>query len=744
MEIKHFDHKHLLWRMYMTRNDLVRCKACSSLCDGRAYVCGRLFCNYALHESCAKLPKMIQSPYHTDHPLLLQRSNIFTSGNCNGCGNKSSGFIFRCNDDKCKFYLDLDCTFKKPLSAIEEGGGKLRTHLNHHHPLLRFKNVPNRNFGCSICGGLFMYNDPLYGCFPCLLFMHRSCFKMKLLPEIKHFYHPHPLTLCTKESSLTCGACYYESTMVWYYNCKQCNGFKMHIACALSALPNKINFEEKKISHFLHDHPLQSKLQVDDGKVVNCCVCGKGCTGPTNTTYVCVKASSSYCKNNIYFHKSCLEFPQQILHLFHPYHPLTLKLSHGDRAHGKYCNACRKPPYEFPHNPATHSHNNKIIPHKYLSPQSNDIIAYICERHYCNFLLHVECSVMLPSLEFEGHSHLLHFRDDNIENSELECGACKSDISESYAFTCLYCDLNLHILCGPIPYEIKHKDHIHPLFLTNSPVEEELEDETDEFYCDVCEEERDLLFRWGKVGLGPSMKHVIVELSEVSRAMRTAATEEYDIYDSEYSEIFLFSDEAYEQFMEFLDSGKGFLDTLEDPEKFAKVKEEFAKVGKYMFPLRLANILVQLLSRHGDVSAKSTLSPMAKLYLFIVLCECMCSMTNTRVVDITKDLILDWWTSLKMLQAARFEIQFAFNHLKRVAHAYFGLYVKKRVENFNTVLSELHKEVQNLQNKIEVLEKKREDIRSAESAKSNLIEECMREATILKHAIASTGLIRIK
>ena len=506
MEIEHFDHKHLLWRMYMTRYDLIRCKACSSLCDGRAYVCGRLFCNYALHESCAKLPKMIQSPYHTDHPLFLQRSNIFTSGNCNGCGNKSSGFIFRCNDDKCKFYLDLDCTFKKPLRAIEEGGGKLRTHLNHHHPLLRFKNVPNRNFGCSICGKLFMYNDPLYGCFPCLLFLHRSCFKMKLLPEIKHFYHPHPLTLCTKESSLTCGACYYESTMVWCYNCKQCNGFKMHIVCALSALPNKIDFEEKKINHFLHDHPLQKNLQVDDGKEVNCCVCGKGCTGPTTTTYVCVKAfSSSCCKNNIYFHKSCLEFPQQILHPFHPYHPLTLKVSHRDRAHGN-CNACRKPPYEFTHNPTTHSHNNKIIPHKYPCPHSNDIIAYICERHNCDFLLHAECSVMLPSmanegecsvmmpsLEFEGHSHLLHFRDDNIENSKLECGACKSDISESYAFTCLYCDLNLHILCGPIPYEINHKDHIHPLFLTNSPVEEELEDETEEFYCDVCEEERDLL-----------------------------------------------------------------------------------------------------------------------------------------------------------------------------------------------------------------------------------------------------------
>ena len=33
-------------------------------------------------------------------------------------------------------------------------------------------------------------------------------------------------------------------------------------------------------------------------------------------------------------------------------------------------------------------------------------------------------------------------------------------------------------------YSIRHKDHIiNPLFLTNLPVEEEVEDETDEFYC---------------------------------------------------------------------------------------------------------------------------------------------------------------------------------------------------------------------------------------------------------------------
>ena len=92
---------------------------------------------------------------------------------------------------------------------------------------------------------------------------------------------------------------------------------------------------------------------------------------------------------------------------------------------------------------------------------------------------------------------LQKFRDVDkivIEINLLECSTCKSNISESYAFTCLYCDFNLHLHCGPLPYTIKHKDHIiHPLFLTNSPLQEEVEDETDEFYCHACEEERDPL-----------------------------------------------------------------------------------------------------------------------------------------------------------------------------------------------------------------------------------------------------------
>ena len=231
----------------------------------------------------------------------------------------------------------------------------------------------------------------------------------------------------------------------------------MHIACAL--LPTTIKFESQ-IQHFLHGHP----LSLHEANDQHCCVCRKPFTGPT---YVCDTGISSLFCEDIYFHGSCLEFPRQICHPFHPFHPLTL----FDHENFQKCNACRK-----------------------SYPDYNTVkFSYICQGHGCRFLLHTECStVMMPSITYQGHAHLLQFRVDNIENNKLNCSACKFNICESsYAFTCLYCDLNLHLHCGPLPYTVKHVHHIHPLILTYSPIQEEVEDETNEFYCHACEEESD-------------------------------------------------------------------------------------------------------------------------------------------------------------------------------------------------------------------------------------------------------------
>ena len=103
-------------------------------------------------------------------------------------------------------------------------------------------------------------------------------------------------------------------------------------------------------------------------------------------------------------------------------------------------------------------------------------------------------------------------------------------------------------------------------------------------------------------------------------------------------------------------------------------------------------------------------------------------MINTKVVDITEDLLLNWWTSLRILHFAEFNIQFAFDHLKRVVQAYHGLCVRKGVDNA----------LEKIDRDILALEEKRKRMIAAKSKKSNLIEECLKEASILKHWKAGT------
>jgi hypothetical protein len=125
------------------------------------------------------------------------------------------------------------------------------------------------------------------------------------------------------------------------------------------------------------------------------------------------------------------------------------------------------------------------------------------------------------------------------------------------------------------------------------------------------------------------------------------------------TEIIFNGDRAYTQFMEFVNIGIEipieFRDTEEDVQildfKFCYKllpKEEVVDIEDYKITRKLAPILKDLLSKYGDVSAESKLSPKVKLYFFHMLCECIYSMINTKVVDISTNDLLNWWTILEI------------------------------------------------------------------------------------------------
>ena len=114
---------------------------------------------------------------------------------------------------------------------------------------------------------------------------------------------------------------------------------------------------------------------------------------PNNKDYISYCNSHSVYQTSLYFHKSCVVFPQHILHPLHPYHRLNLNNLKFKRESLGKCKACQEWPYEFS-----------------FEPSICNTIIYSCEAN-CKFFVHAECGVMTPVVTYEGHGHLLHFRD---------------------------------------------------------------------------------------------------------------------------------------------------------------------------------------------------------------------------------------------------------------------------------------------------------------------------------------------
>ncbi|PSS08415.1 Diacylglycerol kinase [Actinidia chinensis var. chinensis] len=104
-----------------------------------------------------------------------------------------------------------------------------------------------------------------------------------------------------------------------------------------------------------------------------------------------------------------------------------------------------------------------------------------------------ECAVWfnVRSIQCQLHKHPLAFF--NIIFNQLSCGICHRSLHTPF-FRCEKCNFNLHVSCVPIlPQIVKVACHRHNLSLTKSPVKERPEDdENSEFYCDVCEQSREL------------------------------------------------------------------------------------------------------------------------------------------------------------------------------------------------------------------------------------------------------------
>ncbi|XP_075658706.1 uncharacterized protein LOC142628505 [Castanea sativa] len=326
---------------------------------------------------------------------------------------------------------------------------------------------------------------PSYSCKECRGYVHhKSCAELPI--ELHHPSHPnHPLILFgiytyrgneeEYDSFSKCDVC-GEKSFEYSYCCYRCN-FNIHIRCSSLSLTIQTEF---------HDHQLIRSIW----KLIKftCDFCGK----EGNLPYCCVQCDFA-------LHSRCAACPRR-LKVYRHNHPLHLTSSlEVHQSDSPICLLCVR--------------------------KVDTLWLYYCSR--CDFVAHLYCA-MLPSnreyinLQEQKEEQSTESKTEDPElhqsfDSEI-CKVIKTTVGEDGTeiaaeikhfshehdlkltdeipnntkcngygvFRCATCEFVLDFKCATLPQTTWYNQHEHPFTLCYTP-----EDDSGEYYCDICEEERD-------------------------------------------------------------------------------------------------------------------------------------------------------------------------------------------------------------------------------------------------------------
>ncbi|KAK9034959.1 hypothetical protein V6N11_077011 [Hibiscus sabdariffa] len=460
MEIQHVIHKHPL-SVIQSGIEHFMCHACERFLSGPTYECEE--CRISFHKSCLDEHKPEVQNFFHPCPLVLSTGSGYK---CYVCSERiRSGFCYKCKFS-CHFQTHVKCALKPVVEYSDDEHTDTIQHFTHLHPLKPVDWNQQDEAVCNICRNLCSSSSSTtYFCMECKFFLHSSCIKSIPPRFINHRIHPCTLVFLIYPKYYRCDKCddYEANRYGPFFSCGKCD-FHLDVKCAL--LPTIDSKDAEEVQHFSHPHPLVLIRNHEEyGKEPRCAACVETCLAPT-PTFRCSRSC-----NHFFLHKSCgLKFPHQPLKIDHPFHPkhglAITSLPYND--HTRACGACCR-------------------------GFDSSLIAYSCPVYDCSFNLHLDCTKLLPSFVFSGHSHLLTLFE---KTPNFTCHLCGVNCNH-FILRCVPCNFNIHLQCFPTaPSTIKHKSHLHYLILTKSPFKYELNSDEeaynsdDEFYCDVCEEKR--------------------------------------------------------------------------------------------------------------------------------------------------------------------------------------------------------------------------------------------------------------
>ncbi|KAK7818835.1 hypothetical protein CFP56_040899, partial [Quercus suber] len=329
---------------------------------------------------------------------------------------------------------------------------------------------------------------PSYSCKECReeeTFHHKSCAKLPLgLPH--HPLHPlHPLILFDEYNSevnkefSNCNVC-KEYCGEYCYFCYRCN-FKLHIKCG-SLAPTTEAPE-------VHHHPLTFFWKLI---TFTCDLCGKEDKG---MPYVC-----NPCGFGI--HTRCANFPRRLKVVQHN-HPLNLIHSlELHQSNSQLCQLCflkvgskcdfaahldcamsrgNMEDINLLELKEEESAESKSMLENVDSKLDQSVDSEICK--VIKTIVREDGTKIATKIKHFSHEHDLKLTDE-VPNNKICDSICGSELYR--VFHCTTCEFVLDFKCTTLPQSAWYNQHEHPFTLCYTP-----EDDSGEYYCDICEKERD-------------------------------------------------------------------------------------------------------------------------------------------------------------------------------------------------------------------------------------------------------------
>ncbi|KAL4303156.1 hypothetical protein GQ457_10G027460 [Hibiscus cannabinus] len=240
--------------------------------------------------------------------------------------------------------------------------------------------------------------------------------------------------------------------------------------------------------NFGHEHPLLfNEEESNPSEAGHCSRCGEVMSGPS---FSCAEPECEF-----YLHKECAEAPSEIDHPFHRRHPLNLLSNPPADYEGSFiCNFCAERgemffyqcsctidlhikcalfTYKFAQNNfgdlQAIAYKDPSIPTGNGNKELESCKCFACfdplfDSAYCSldggFNLHKKCVEL--SSEINYPHHYKHPFSLQFSLRKLPCIICYDIKRDGLSYTCLRCDLAIHIAClSPPPSIIQGKGHQH-------------------------------------------------------------------------------------------------------------------------------------------------------------------------------------------------------------------------------------------------------------------------------------------